>query len=251
MRILIVEDETAAYENLVDILAEIDLGIQITGYTESISQTVHWLQNNPAPDLILMDIHLSDGSAFSIFKAMEVETPIIFTTAYDEYAIDAFKVNSIDYLLKPIKVDELRNALEKFNKLKPPDIIQYLSQINKLVVAEKYRDKLLIPYKDQLIPVDLGNVSCFYSTEKSTKIYLKDGKYYPYCKTLDQISCTLDPMNFIRANKQFIIARNSVKNITIWFDSRLLITLDTDVPERIYVSKNKAAEFKAWITSEK
>jgi two-component system response regulator LytT len=250
MRILIVEDETAAYENLVDILAEIDLGVQISGYTESISQTIHWLQNNKAPDLILMDIHLSDGSAFSIFKAIQVETPIIFTTAYDEYAIDAFKVNSIDYLLKPIKVDELRNALEKFNKLKQPDILQYLSQLNNLASAEKFRDKLLIPYRDQLLPVDLTNVTCFYSTEKSTKIYLKDGKCYPYCKTLDQIAATLDPANFIRANKQYIIARHAVKNLTIWFDSRLLVTLDIDVPERIYVSKNKAAEFKTWITSE-
>jgi len=121
MRILIVEDETAAYENLVDILAEIDPSIQIAGNTESISQTIHWLQSNPVPDLILMDIHLSDGSAFSIFKSITLETPVIFTTAYDEYAIDAFKVNSIDYLLKPIKVEELRNALEKFNKLKQPD----------------------------------------------------------------------------------------------------------------------------------
>jgi DNA-binding LytR/AlgR family response regulator len=250
MKILIVEDETAAYENLVDILAEIDLGVQITGYTESISQTVHWLQNNPAPDLILMDIHLSDGSAFSIFKAIEVETPIIFTTAYDEYAIDAFKVNSIDYLLKPIKVVELRNALEKFNKLKRPDILQYLSQLKGMASQAKFRDKMLIPYRDQLLPIDMNDVSCFYTTEKSTKIYLKDGKFYPYCKTLDQIISTLDPANFIRANKQFIIARNSVKNITIWFDSRLLITLDIEVPERVYVSKNKAAEFKEWITSE-
>lgn len=250
MKILIVEDETAAYENLVDILAEIDLGIQITGYTESISQTVNWLIKNPAPDLILMDIHLSDGSAFSIFKAIQVETPIIFTTAYDEYAIDAFKVNSIDYLLKPIKADELRNALEKFNKLKQPDILQYLSQMSRLAATGKFRDKLLVPHKDQLLPVDLDNVSCFYTTEKSTKIFLRDGKSYPYCKTLDQISATLDPLNFIRANKQFIISRNSVKNITIWFDSRLLVTLDIDVPERIYVSKNKASEFKSWITSE-
>jgi DNA-binding LytR/AlgR family response regulator len=250
MKILIVEDETAAYENLVDILAEIDLGVQITGYTESISQTVHWLQNNPAPDLILMDIHLSDGSAFSIFKAIEVEAPIIFTTAYDEYTIDAFKVNSIDYLLKPIKVVELRNALEKFNKLKRPDILQYLSQLKGMASQAKFRDKMLIPYRDQLLPIDMNDVSCFYTTEKSTKIYLKDGKFYPYCKTLDQIISTLDPANFIRANKQFIIARNSVKNITIWFDSRLLITLDIEVPERVYVSKNKAAEFKEWITSE-
>jgi len=249
MRILIVEDETAAYENLVDILAEIDPAIRTAGYTESISQTVHWLQTNPSPDLILMDIHLSDGSAFSIFKSITLETPVIFTTAYDEYAIDAFKVNSIDYLLKPIKTEELRNALEKFRKWTRQDIVQYLSQLIHLQPAVKYNDKLLIPLNDKLLPVGLHEISCFYTTEKNTRVYLKDGKFHPYCKTLDQIAATLNPIDFIRANKQFIIARNSVKNITVWFDSRLLITLDIDPPERIYISKNKAAEFKAWIMS--
>ncbi len=249
MRILIVEDETAAYENLVDILTEIDPAIQVAGYTESISQTVQWLQTNPVPDLILMDIHLSDGSAFSIFKSITLETPVIFTTAYDEYAIDAFKVNSIDYLLKPIKVDELRQALEKFRKLTRQDVLQYLSQLINLQPAIKYSDKLLIPLIDKLLPVGIHEISCFYTTDKNTRVYLKNGQYHPYCKTLEQIAATLNPADFIRANKQFIIARDSVKNITIWFDSRLLITLDIDPPERIYISKNKAAEFKAWIMS--
>jgi two-component system, LytTR family, response regulator LytT len=249
MRILIVEDETAAYENLVDIVAEIDPAIEIAGYTESINQTIHWLQTNPVPDLILMDIHLSDGSAFSIFKSIKLETPVIFTTAYDEYAIDAFKVNSIDYLLKPIKTEELRSALEKFKKWTRQDIRQYLSQLINLQPATKHNEKLLIPVKDQLLPVGLNEISCFYTTDKSTRLYLKDGRYYPYCKTLDQIAVSLNPADFIRANKQFIIARNSVKNITIWFDSRLLITLDIDPPERIYISKNKAADFKTWMMS--
>jgi len=244
-----VEDETAAYENLVDILAEIDPAIQIAGYAESISQTVHWLQTNPVPDLILMDIHLSDGSAFSIFKSIQLETPVIFTTAYDEYAIEAFKVNSIDYLLKPIKVEELRNALEKFKKWTRQDIMQYLSQMIHLQPATRYSDKLLIPLNDKLLPVGLNEISCFYTTDKNTRVYLKNGTYHPYCKTLDQIISSLNPREFIRANKQFIINRNSVMNITIWFDSRLLLTLDIDPPERIYISKNKAAEFKAWMMS--
>jgi len=250
MRILIVEDETAAFENLVDILAEIDPVIQVVGNTESVSQSIHWLQNNQIPDLILMDIHLSDGSAFSIFNAIKLETPIIFTTAYDEYAIEAFKVNSIDYLLKPIKVEELRQALEKFKKWTRQDIAQYISQLINLQPVTKRKDKLLIPLKDHLMPIDLDEISCFYTTDKHTSIYLKNGRNYPYCKTLDQIAITLNQTDFIRANKQFILARNSVKNITIWFDSRLLITLDIETPERIYVSKNKAAEFKAWIVSE-
>lgn len=249
MNILIVEDETAAYENLVDILAEIDPSIQIAGYTESISQTINWLQTNQLPDLILMDIHLSDGSAFSIFKSIELETPVIFTTAYDEYAIEAFKVNSIDYLLKPIKVEELRNALDKFKKLTRQDILKYLSQLIHLQPETKYKDKLLLPIKDKLLPVDLDDISCFYTTDKNTRVYLKNGNSYPYSKTLEQIEASLNPAEFIRANKQFIIARKSVTNITIWFDSRLLISLDIEPPERIYVSKNKASEFKAWIVS--
>jgi two-component system, LytTR family, response regulator LytT len=250
MRILIVEDETAAYENLKAILSEIDPELQIAGNTESIRQTIRWLKNNQVPDLILMDIHLSDGSAFSIFESIDLETPVIFTTAYDEYAIEAFKVNSIDYLLKPIKVEDLKRALDKFKKLNRQDILKYLAQMTQLAPLPKYKDKLLIPVKDTLQPVDLNEISCFYTTDKNTVIYLKNGRSYPYSRTLEQIEASLNPKDFIRANKQFIVARNSVKNITIWFDSRLFITLDIEPPERIYVSKNKAAEFKAWVVRE-
>jgi len=249
MRVLIVEDETAAYENLVEIIAEINPSIEIAGNTESINQTILWLQNHTAPDLILMDIHLSDGSAFAIFQAIKVETPIIFITAYDEYAIEAFKVNSVDYLLKPIKTNELERAFIKFSKWTRKEVIQYLSQMTQLVSAPRYKDKLLISIKDQLLPIDIKEICCFYSTDKNTRIYLNNGNYYSYSKTLEQISTTLNPTNFIRANKQFIIARDCIKKITIWFDSRLLITLSIETPERIYVSKNKAAEFKEWIVS--
>jgi two-component system response regulator LytT len=251
MRVLIVEDETVAYENLVDIISEIDPAVQIAGNTESINQTILWLETNQMPDLIFMDIHLSDGSAFSIFNSIKIEIPIIFTTAYDEYAIEAFKVNCIDYLLKPIKVEEMERALDKFKKWTRQDILQYLSQLTKLAPGTgRYKDKLLIPVKDKLLPVNLNEISCFYTSDKSTRVYLKDGSYYPYSKSLEQIAVTLNPSNFIRANKQFIIARNSVKNITIWFDSRLLVTLNVETPERIYISKNKAAEFKAWMVSD-
>ena len=239
MRVLIVEDETAAYENLVDILGEVSYDIQIAGNTESVTQTIHWLQSNPAPDLIFMDIHLSDGSAFTIFDKMELETPIIFTTAYDRYAIEAFKVNSIDYLLKPVKVEDVKQALDKYKKLTRQDVIHYLSKLTQLVPTPKYKDKLLIPYKDKLLPIGLKEVSCFYTADKNTCIYLKDGN----------IMTSLNPADFIRANKQFIIARNSVTDITIWFDNRLLVTLDVETSERIYISKNKASEFKSWIVN--
>lgn len=251
MNVLIVEDETVAYENLASILTEIDSTIQIQGNTESISQTINWLRNHPLPDLIFMDIHLSDGSSFAIFDHIQVETPIIFITAYDEYAIEAFKVNSIDYLLKPIKKGELERALTKFGKYTQTDLLHYLNQLTQLAPAStpQYNEKLLIPIKDKLVLINLKEVSYIYTTDRNTHIHMKNGQVYPYSKTLDQISLSLNPANFFRANKQFIIARESVQNLTIWFDNRLLITLDIKTPERIYISKNKASEFKSWIVN--
>lgn len=250
MQVLIVEDETAAYESLVQVLKEIDPSIQVLGNTESIDQTIQWISGNTLPDLIFMDIHLSDGSAFLIFDHIKIEVPIIFTTAYDEYAIEAFKVNSIDYLLKPIKKSDLERALQKFKKLSRADIVEYLSKISRHLPTPRYQDKLLIPFRDKLLPIDLREVSFFYTTDKNTSIGLRDGRTLAYARSLDHIFSFLDPANYYRANKQFIIARNAVENITIWFDSRLFVTLDRDVPERIYISKNKAADFKEWLMAQ-
>lgn len=246
MKVLIVEDETAAYESLTYLLKSIDPSIEILGNTESVEQTVRWLQNNTTPDLIFMDIHLSDASAFLIFDEMEVEVPIIFTTAYDEYAIEAFKVNSIDYLLKPIHKNDLERAIHKFKKWSKNDVSEYLLQLSKLSTRPNYQDKLLIPLKDKLLPINMQEISFFYTTDKNTSLGLNDGKNYPYSKSLEVIFSFLDPRNFYRANKQFIINRQAVKNITVWFDSRLLVTLDRGTPEPIYISKNKAADFKDW-----
>ena len=196
-----------------------------------------------------MDIHLSDGSAFNIFLARTVEAPIIFTTAYDAYAIQAFKVNSIDYLLKPIRTEEVKNALEKFKKLNRQGVEDYFSKFPKLLTTPKYPEKLLIPINNELIPVDVSQISYFYTTVKCTRTILKDNTGLCYMKALESIYASLDPSLFFRANKQFVVAKSSIKSITIWFDSRLLVTLDTEVPERIYVSKNKAAQFKKWLTS--
>lgn len=249
MKVLIVEDETAAYESLVQILNEINPFIQVVGNTESVGQTVQWLTSNPEPDLIFMDIHLSDGSSFLIFDKLQIEAPIIFTTAYDQYAIDAFKLNSVDYLLKPIKTTDLERALQKFNKWTRADVAEYLSRMVRLFSSREQTTKMLIPFKDKLVPIDLKDVSCFYTTDKSTRVCMKNGLSYPYAKTLEQIYASLNPSDFYRANKQFILSRDSIVDITVWFDNRLRVTLDTEVPEYIYVSKNRAADFKAWLIS--
>lgn len=247
MRVLIVEDETAAYENMADALRTIDPAIEIAGNTESVSQTQEWLQTHPQPDLIFMDIHLSDGSAFLLFDRMKIETPVVFTTAYDQYALDAFRVNSIDYLLKPVKPEELQRALDKFRHWMPADMGGYLSRLMALAPKPAYKEKILVPLRDKLLPLPLTDVACFYTTNKQTLVCLKDGRQLPYVKTLEQIMAMLNPSRFIRANKQYIIARDSVREIVVWFDSRLLVKLTTDTPEPVYISKNRATEFKAWM----
>ena len=266
MKVLIIEDETTASENLVEMLKEIDDSIEVLHVLESVQQTVRWLNacsaangqsgqegKYPAPDLIFMDIHLSDGSAFTLFDQIDVQTPIVFTTAYDQYALDAFAVNSIDYLLKPIKTVELARALDKYKRWSKTDVIAYLEQMVKLRLGTKeqneYKQTLLIPNKDKLLPVNLNDVACIYSTDRKTQVYLKNKKVLDYNRSLDSIIGTLDPSRFFRANKQYIVARDCIMEIVIWFDSRLLLRLPVDLPEPLFVSKNKAAEFKNWITA--
>ena len=251
MRVLIIEDETAASENLIAMLQEIDSEIEVLQVLESVQQTVRWLSSHPAPDLIFMDIHLSDGSAFTLFQEMEVTAPIVFTTAYDQYALDAFTVNSVDYLLKPIKTSELTRALDKFKRWTQSDVMDYLQRMMKMRPAGSgnYTTSLLVPVKDKLVPVSMDDVACIYSTDRKTQIYLKSGQMMLYSRSLDSIAGGLDPSKFFRANKQYIVARDCVKEIVVWFDSRLLVSMPIELPEPLFVSKNKAAEFKNWMTS--
>ncbi len=251
MRVLIIEDETAASENLIAMLQEIDSEIEVLQVLESVQQTVRWLSSHPAPDLIFMDIHLSDGSAFTLFQEMEVTVPIVFTTAYDQYALDAFTVNSVDYLLKPIKTSELTRALDKFKRWTQSDVMDYLQRMMKMRPAGSgnYTTSLLVPVKDKLVPISMDDVVCIYSTDRKTQIYLKSGQMMLYSRSLDSIAGGLDPSKFFRANKQYIVARDCVKEIVVWFDSRLLVSMPIELPEPLFVSKNKAAEFKNWMTS--
>lgn len=247
MRVLIVEDETAAAENLEYLLRKADPNIEVADNTESVEQTARWLSEN-AVDLIFMDIHLSDGSAFSLFDSVDVKTPIIFTTAYDQYALDAFKVNSIDYLLKPIKPSDLQRALDKFHRLSLLDISQYLTRLNSLASKPKFVSRLLVNERDKIIPISVDSIACVYCTERKTVIITNDGRSVRYNRPLDAIMSELNPAKFIRANKQFIISRDAVADITVWFDNRLRVRLSVATPEEIYVAKNRVSEFKSWLT---
>lgn len=247
MKVLIVEDETTAVESLAYMLRKIDPKIEITGYAESVEQTVELLSTTQAYDLIFMDIHLSDGSAFAVFDKIKVNIPIIFTTAYDQYALDAFKVNSIDYLLKPVKPAELNRALEKYRQRTPGELLSYLASMSTLHDAYHYPSRIIVPSRDKLIPIPVGDVCYIYSTNRRTEISLSNGGKIALNKSLEQIEPTLDPSIFIRANKQFIIAKDAIKELVTWFDSRLLVRMTTDTPEEIFISKNNVAAFKKWL----
>lgn len=247
MRVLIVEDETTAADNLSFLLRKIDLSIEVIGYTESVEQTVAFLKSKPMLDLIFMDIHLSDGTAFAIFDKINVDTPIVFTTAYDQYALEAFKVNSLDYLLKPVKTDDLKRAIGKYRGRTPSELLSYIASMSALKVDNRFPGRIIVPVRDKLIPIPVCDICYIYSTNRRTEIVLTDSNKIPISKTLEQMETVLNPRDFVRANKQFIISKDSIKELVTWFDSRIAVKMKIETSEEIFISKNRVSEFKRWL----
>lgn len=240
MKALLIEDETAA------VLREVAPGVQIVATLESVAESIEWLRSNPQPDLLFMDIHLADGDSFRIFGAVEVTAPVIFTTAYDRYALEAFKVSSIDYLLKPINADDVRRALEKLRRLTSGERLDYGSRVRSLA-AQRQEEVFLVRVRDRIIPLQRDRIAyCYTSNEKVTACDF-DGETYPLDKTLEALQALLPERDFFRANRQFIVARRAVKEIAVWFGSRLTLHLTVDTPERIVISKARVPEFKTWL----
>jgi DNA-binding LytR/AlgR family response regulator len=249
MRAIIVEDEMLAARNLQSILEGLEKNIQVMAVLESIAETVEWFSFSREPDVVFMDIHLADGSAFEIFNRITIKSPVIFTTAYDEYALKAFKVNSIDYLLKPVNSDDVRQALEKMEVLSVPGYLK--SAVDNLMLSlnrtSSYKTHFLVPAKgDKLIPVKTDDLAYFYTETGIVKAVAYDGKSYRFDYTLDELGSLLDPGMFFRANRQYIISRMAIKDIDLWFNSRLSVNLKTSVPEKILISKARIPEFKLW-----
>lgn len=246
MKALLIEDETAAARNLAAVLREMAPGVQIVATLESVAESIEWLRSNPQPDLLFMDIHLADGDSFRIFGAVEVTAPVIFTTAYDRYALEAFKVSSIDYLLKPINADDVRRALEKLRRLTSGERLDYGSRVRSLA-AQRQEEVFLVRVRDRIIPLQRDRIAyCYTSNEKVTACGF-DGETYPLDKTLEALQALLPERDFFRANRQFIVARRAVKEIAVWFGSRLTLHLTVDTPERIVISKARVPEFKTWL----
>lgn len=253
MKALIIEDEKAAVRNLQALLSDLPYQVEIVGVLDSIRETIEWFEANTEPDLVFLDIHLADGSAFEIFNHIEMHCPIIFTTAYDEYALKAFKVNSIDYLLKPIDKADIRQAFDKYIRLQksePANEPDYAPLLRALKSEVSYKSHFLIPVKgDKLLPVSVDSILYFFIQDGVVKARLNDDKEYFFPQTLDELSEILDPIHFFRVNRQYIIARKAVLDIDLWFNGRLSVNLKVPVKEKILVSKARVAEFKEWFTS--
>ena len=251
MKALIIEDEVLAAQALQKLVTEVSPETEIIGVLQSIEESVAWFNEKPMPDLVFMDIHLADGSSFAIFEQVEITCPIIFTTAYDEYALKAFEVSSIDYLLKPINRNDLTRAMNKYQNfvsVKSIDNKALLDVLQKLKTNINYKSCFLVPERDKLVPLATSNIAYFYIEDKMVKAISLDEHTYYMSQNLDDIMTQLNPDDFFRANRQFIVSRKAIKDLTIWFGNKLSVNLLVKIPEDIIISKAKVAEFKNWFS---
>lgn len=248
MKVLIIEDEQPAAHKLIRLLEEADKQIEVIDVLASIEQTINWLAVHPGPELIFMDIQLEDGISFEIFETCKIQTPVIFTTAYDEYALKAFKVNSINYLLKPIAPDDLKAALDKFNVLhrQQANYSRLESIISQL--QPKTKERFLIKIGEHYRSVQTLSIHCFFIMERNTFIQTDTGKTYPIDYSLDRIEQLVDPGQFFRINRNFIVNFSAIQDILIYSSGRLKIILNGwTEKEDILVSRERVTEFKKWM----
>ncbi len=249
MRILIVEDEEPASGRLIKMIGQIDASATIAGVIDSVADTVKWLNEQPPPDLMIMDIQLSDGISFDIFAEVDVKCPVIFTTAYDEYALKAFKVNSIDYLLKPVKKEELAAALSKFTSfhrtMTHRDLHELTGQLKKAM--SQYQRRLVIRYRDLIKVVPLEDAAYFYSSGKINFVCTADNHQYPVDHTLDDLETMLDPVRFFRINRQLIVSFEAIDRMIAWSKSRVKLELKPPSDQEAIVSAERSSPFKEWL----
>lgn len=252
MKVIIVEDELAASDNLAYLLHAIDPAIEVIKVLDCVSDTVKYLSKPNEAKLIFMDIHLADGISFDIFDQVKIDKPVIFTTAYDQYALKAFKVNSIDYLLKPIDEDELSEALLQFKEQKadPQTNVQMEGLLHLIKERTKtYKTTYLLNHRDQLVPLKTENIAYFYIDTGIVKATASDGRAFAMDTKLEDLERELDPDRFYRVNRQFIVNKNAILNIKFYFNGKLIVDVAPKHSERIIVSKAKASEFKNWMNS--
>lgn len=250
MNVLIIEDEKPAARRLARLLGELE--VEVSTMLHSVEEAVDWFQKNEHPDLIFLDIQLSDGLSFEIFDVVEVKSAIIFTTAYDEYALQAFKLNSVDYLLKPIDDEELESAVKKYQNLKPDhnQISLDFEDIKKLLVnplEREYKKRFTIKLGQHLKIINADEIECFYSENKGTYAATSEGRNYLLDTTLENLENELSPQIFFRVSRKFYININHIKDIISYTNSRLIIKLNRYNEQEIIVSRERVKDFKLWL----
>lgn len=254
MNVLIVEDEPFAQQELKRLLADIRSDVCVVECIDSVEDTLLWLRSNPLPDLIFLDIQLSDGLSFEIFRQEKILCPVIFTTAFDEYAIQAFKVNSIDYLLKPVKPTELSHALLKFDEVKaswqsqPGPVIDF-GALEQLIKGEKkeFKTRFIARLGDQIRHIAVEDVAWFYAEDNVVFLITSSNNRFIIDYTLDQIARLVDSSHFFRLNRSYIASIKSIGKVNRYFNGRLLVELSPAVSEQVFVSRARAQEFIEWL----
>lgn len=246
---LIIEDEEPAALRLRKLLEKLDPEIKIVGILDTVDSAVRWINSNPKPDLIMLDIQLGDGLSFEIFRKTEIDTHVIFTTAYDDYAIKAFELNSIDYLLKPVEESRLSNSLIKFRKLQPSPPSLNLAKLLESIEnkSDRFKKRFVVNIANKLKVVDISEIAYFYTKEKNTFLCTSDNRHYPLDFSLDHIEELLNPVAFFRISRQIIVNFNNIAKIDILSKSRIKIETNPPSNEEMLVSSARTSDFRVWL----
>ncbi|WP_412561299.1 LytR/AlgR family response regulator transcription factor [Winogradskyella sp. MIT101101] len=250
MNVIIIEDEKPSARRLQRMLKSLD--VEAETMLHSVEESIDWFQNNEHPDLIFLDIQLSDGLSFEIFEAIDINSAVIFTTAYDEYALQAFKLNSIDYLLKPIDEDDLKKAVEKFKRRTPQkqSVTLDFNDIKKLLVnpiEREYKKRFSVKVGQHLKLINIDDIECIYSENKGTYVFTNEGRNYLLDLTLDQLEDELEPHVFYRVSRKFYVNINAIKDIISYTNSRLQIKLNHYNEQDVIVARERVKDFKSWL----
>ncbi len=247
MKVIIFEDETRAANHLERLLAQVAPSLVVVAKLESVRDGIKFLQTNPEPDLIFSDIQLADGLSFEIYNQVAVRCPIIFTTAYDHYAIEAFRTNGIDYLLKPIEGERLLQAIEKAKHFSPGLVLEKLLAMNKPVGEKAYKSRFMVKVGDKIKTVPVDDILVFFSQEKASFIRTSDAHTYCIDYALDQLEPMLDPEKYFRINRKYLVSIDACTNILAWTNSRLRLKIDGIDDSEIIVARERVQEFKSWL----
>lgn len=258
MKIFIIEDEELAVKKLKRTLSSVEAAAEVVGEADSIRSAVSWLQKEEAPDLILMDIELADGQSFEIFNHVSVKSPVIFITSYDEFALKAFKVNSVDYLLKPVQKEDLQQAIEKFRKLRETyseqksggaaiNMEKLVKELQQKLNTKEFRKRFLVKLGQKLVSVNIEDIAYFFSDGRLNFFKTRDNKKFVVDYTMDELNAMLDPDRFFRISRSFFISVESVGQIHDYFGNRLIIFLQPEIEKEAIVSREKVSDFKTWL----